>query len=67
MLHAVQQEMPPYFTGSQIERLSEEERQTETAVLAEIETFVTETLGPDRKHIPHVIDDSPSEAILGVV
>jgi len=67
VLHAVQQEMPPYFTGSQIERLSEEERQTETAVLAEIETFVTETLGPDRKHIPHVIDDSPSEAILGEI
>jgi nucleotide-binding universal stress UspA family protein len=64
VIHAVESELPPYFTQSQLERISEEEEQTASAGIEAIKAFVSENLGKDSGFDSLFVDDSPSAAIL---
>ncbi|QQS40046.1 MAG: efflux RND transporter permease subunit [Acidobacteriota bacterium] len=64
VLHAGRSDLPPYFTQSQLDRISEQERQAETEEILAIGGFVGENLRDDREFSALYVDDSPSEAIL---
>lgn len=64
VLHAVESDLPPNFTESQLEGISSDEKQTEAETLARIEAFVFENLGADSEVGMEFADDAPTAVIL---
>ncbi|MBK7709413.1 MAG: efflux RND transporter permease subunit [Acidobacteria bacterium] len=64
IVHAVEPDLPPYFTESQLDELLSEEQRTDDANLAQINAFARGNLTADAKFDSFVVDDSPSAAIL---
>jgi len=67
VVHAVEPDLPPYFTESQLEALLSEEKRTEDFNLAQIAAFAGEILPADSAFDPVVVEDSPSAAILETI
>jgi nucleotide-binding universal stress UspA family protein len=64
VLTATQSDLPPYFTQSQLEQISEEERQAETAGIEGIRAFASDKLGEGREIEARFAEDTPTAAIL---
>ncbi len=64
IVHAVESDLPPYFTDSQLDELLSVEKRTEDANRAQIEAFALENLPPEVEFDAVVVEDSASAAIL---
>ena len=64
VLNAFADELPPYFTDAQIQQLAAEEKEAESQLQISLEKFIFNTLSPDAKAEPVIINESASAAIL---
>lgn len=64
ILHAAEADLPPYFTESQMEEISAEEKQTESDALGKIKIFADENLGDQSEFETVFVNDAPAAAIL---
>ena len=64
VLNAFADELPPYFTESQIDELAEEEAKADAKLKASLVEFISDTLSPDAEAEPLIVNDSASAAIL---
>lgn len=64
ILHAVEPDLPPYFTESQLDELLSEEQRTENANLEQIAAFAGENLPGGTDFEPIVLEESATAGIL---